>query len=67
MSDDLLTMRDVCRFFGGSNKPVDRSTIYRWIQQGKLAPSIHMTSKTQRWRLSDCQRALDVMAGKEAA
>lgn len=60
--NDLLTIHEVCEFFGGSGKPLDPSTIYRWVRLKKIPPPIRMTALTQRWRLSDCQLALDAMA-----
>lgn len=58
---DLLTMREVCRFFGGNEKPLDQSTIYDWVRKGWLAPSINVGPRLRRWRLSDCRAALAAM------
>lgn len=65
-ADDMLTIREVGHFFGGAQKPIDASTIYRWMRQGKLAPSIRMGTITRRWRRADCQAALDAMVAAQA-
>lgn len=59
--DDMLTIREVCHFFGGKERPLDQSTIYRWVRQGKIPPAIRMgdDSTTLRWKRSDLQKALD--------
>lgn len=60
-TDNLLSLREVCRFFGGAETPVDSSTIYRWIRQGKVPPAIRMSAKLMRWKRSDLEKALDAM------
>lgn len=60
--EQMMSIQEVCRFFGGQEKPVDQSTIYRWVRQGRLPPSVSLGPLLKRWRKSDCQRALDVMA-----
>lgn len=62
--DEMLNIREVCHFFGGNDRPLDQSTIYRWVRTGKLAPAIRMGTLTMRWRRSDCQKALDAMAAQ---
>lgn len=59
--DDLLTIREVCSFFGGT-KPLDQSTIYRWVRQGRLPKAIRVGPLILRWRRSEIQQALDTMA-----
>jgi predicted DNA-binding transcriptional regulator AlpA len=61
VNDEFLSARDVCRFFGGDQRPLSIGTIYRWVQQGKLPPPIHLGLKLRRWRRSDCQRLMDAM------
>lgn len=60
--DDMLSIREVCRFFGGQERPLDQSTIYRWVRAGKLPKAVRMGPLTLRWRKSDCQKALNAMA-----
>jgi len=59
--EEMLSIREVCRFFGGREKPLDQSTIYRWIQRGILPRAVRMGSRTMRWKRSDCQSLLDKM------
>lgn len=59
--DDLLTLREVCAFFGGTNTPLDSSTIYRWIRKGVIPSGIRMSAKHMRWKRSELQAALDAM------
>lgn len=56
-----MGIREVCRFFGGGERPLDQSTIYRWVRAGKLPPAVRMGPLTLRWRRADCQRTLDEM------
>lgn len=65
--DDLLTLREVCGFFGGAGKPLDSSTIYRWIRQGVIPPAIRMSAKHMRWKRSELQAALDAMPRNKRA
>lgn len=67
--EEMLSIREVCRFFGGAERPLDQSTIYRWVRAGKLPRPVRMGPLTLRWRRSDCQQALDTMAqaSREAA
>lgn len=60
--NDMLSIREVCYFFGGKERPLDQSTIYRWVRTGKLPPAVRMGPLTLRWKRSDCQKALDAMA-----
>lgn len=61
-ADEMLSIREVCRFFGGNERPLDQSTIYRWIRAGKLPDPVRMGPMTLRWRRSELQKALDAMA-----
>lgn len=60
---EMLSIREVCHFFGGKERPLDQSTIYRWVRTGKLARPIRMGRLVIRWRRADCQTTLDAMAG----
>lgn len=58
---DWMTLREVCAFFGGTRHALDKSTIYRWVREGKLAPPVRMSALVHRWKRSDCQEALERM------
>lgn len=61
---DMLSIREVCHFFGGNQKPLDQSTIYRWVRLGKLPKPVRMSGTLLRWRRADL---LAVMADMERA
>jgi predicted DNA-binding transcriptional regulator AlpA len=61
-TDNLLTMKEVCAFFGGKTSPIDRSTLYRGIKKGRFPHPIKIGLNTSRWRRADCERALQRMA-----
>lgn len=50
---DMLNIREVGVFFGGKERPLDESTVYRWIRQGKLPRGIRIGGRTLRWRKTD--------------
>jgi predicted DNA-binding transcriptional regulator AlpA len=59
--DDLFTLKEACRFFGGSGKPIDRTTFYRWIGRGLVPAPIKVGPHQSRWRKSACIAALKKM------
>lgn len=62
MADDtLLTIKEVCAFFGGPGQPVHKASIYNWIKEGRVPPPVRIGAKISRWRKSECQEALDAM------
>lgn len=65
--DQMLSIREVCQFFGGADMPLDQSTIYRWVRLGKLPPPVRVGPGTLRWKRSECQLVLDGMAAARAA
>jgi hypothetical protein len=56
VDDDLKDIGFVRTFFGGTDKPLDPSTVYRWIGRG-LIPPPEDTGKISRWRLSKLREA----------
>jgi predicted DNA-binding transcriptional regulator AlpA len=58
--DDLLDKRAVCRLLGGS-KPIDQSTLWRWVKAGLLPKPIHIGPQVRRWSRQDCEAALRSM------
>lgn len=61
MSDEMLSIGQVARLFGGTDKEIDRSTVYRWMRQGRIPQPVKIGPKLTRWRRSECQKALDKM------
>jgi predicted DNA-binding transcriptional regulator AlpA len=56
----LLDRREVCRFFGGT-KPIDASTLYRGIREGRYPSPVKVGPGSSRWLHSECEAALQVM------
>jgi predicted DNA-binding transcriptional regulator AlpA len=54
--DDLLSIKEVCRFFTGEKHPIDPSTVYRWVKKGKIPPPIRISPALQRWRRSELEK-----------
>jgi prophage regulatory protein len=58
--DDLLNVNSVCRFFGG-DRPIDKSTLWRGIRQGRYPKPIRIGPQVRRWFRQDCEAALRLM------
>jgi predicted DNA-binding transcriptional regulator AlpA len=57
--EQMMTMKDVCVFFGGETQPLDPSTIYRWIRFGRFPKPLKIgRGNVSRWLRSDCQAVL---------
>jgi predicted DNA-binding transcriptional regulator AlpA len=50
----------VCAFFGGS-RPLNHSTLYRGIAEGRYPKPFHPTPKLSRWLPSECRAARDAL------
>jgi predicted DNA-binding transcriptional regulator AlpA len=58
----LLTIREVCAFFGGLNP----STIYRGIAAGRYPAPVRVGLNTSRWLRHECEAALANMINERA-
>jgi predicted DNA-binding transcriptional regulator AlpA len=58
--DHLLDRREACAFFGGS-KPINPSTLYRGIRQGRYPAPIKVGPGSSRWLREECEAALQAM------
>jgi predicted DNA-binding transcriptional regulator AlpA len=56
----LLDRRQTCFFFGGS-KPIDPSTLYRGIRQGRYPRPVKVGPGSSRWLREECEASLKVM------
>ena len=56
----LLDRKEVCQFFGGT-KPIDASTLYRGIRQGRYPKAVKVGPGSSRWLRSECETALRLM------
>jgi predicted DNA-binding transcriptional regulator AlpA len=59
MSTDLLDKREVLRMFGGT-KPINPSTLYRGIRQGRFPRPIRVGGSS-RWLREECEAAIEAM------
>ncbi len=67
MQSELLTMREVCRWFGGS-RPIDPATLYRGVRAGRYPAPVKIGPGSSRWLLAECEAALAAMIeGRRAA
>ena len=60
--EEMLSIGEVCRFLGGNERPLDQSTVYRWVRQKKIPPPVRMGPLTLRWRKTELLKAIDTMA-----
>ena len=65
--DELMTMDEVLRFFGGRERPIHHTTLYRGMRDGRYPQQIHIGPQTVRWLRSECvaarQRLIDARDG----
>jgi predicted DNA-binding transcriptional regulator AlpA len=57
MSTDLLAKAEVLRLLGGS-KPINASTLYRGIRQGRYPRPIRVGPNSSRWLVSEVEAVL---------
>jgi predicted DNA-binding transcriptional regulator AlpA len=60
--DDLLDLKEVCRYFGG----LDPSTIYRGIAAKRYPGPLKVGPGSSRWLRSECEAALQAMIARRA-
>jgi predicted DNA-binding transcriptional regulator AlpA len=58
--DELIDIREVCRMIGG-NKPVDPSTVYRGIKEGRYSKPFKIAKQAVRWKRSEIEADIDRM------
>jgi predicted DNA-binding transcriptional regulator AlpA len=66
MSEELLHLDEVLRFFGGS-RPINQSTLYRGIKKGRFPRPIKPTPGMSRWLRSECKEARDRLVAQREA
>ena len=62
---DLLDRTAACAFFGG-NKPLNPSTLYRGIRQGRYPKAVHVGGSS-RWLGRELEAALQLMVEGRAS
>jgi predicted DNA-binding transcriptional regulator AlpA len=63
----LMDVGETCRFFGGTNSPLNPATLYRGIKAGKYPPPVKIGRGTSRWVRGECERALRRMIAERDA
>ena len=63
---ELLDRAAVCRAFGGT-KPIDASTLYRGIRQGRYPKPVKVGPGSSRWLRCECEAALRSMVEGRAS
>jgi len=66
MNNHLLDRREVCRFFGGS-KPIDASTLYRGIREGRYPKAVKVGPGSSRWLRTECEAVLQSIIDRRAS
>jgi predicted DNA-binding transcriptional regulator AlpA len=61
MEAHLLDRGEVCRLFGGT-KPINASTLYRGIRQGRYPRPIKVGPGSSRWLRDECEAILRQLA-----
>jgi predicted DNA-binding transcriptional regulator AlpA len=59
---ELINRKEACQLFGGLAKPIDASTLYRGIRQGRYPRPIKVGPGSSRWVRQECLAALQAMA-----
>ena len=54
---ELLTLREVALLFGGS-RPLNPSTVWRWVKSGRLPRPVKLGRGTVRWIRSEVEATL---------
>jgi predicted DNA-binding transcriptional regulator AlpA len=57
---ELLDKAEVLRLFGGS-KPINASTLYRGIRQGRYPRPVKVGPSSSRWLRKECEAGLRSM------
>ena len=61
-SDDLVAIETVCRLIGGNETPIDKSTLYKGIRDGRFPAPIKLGTQTSRWLRSEILACLEKAA-----
>jgi predicted DNA-binding transcriptional regulator AlpA len=60
---EMLDRDATCAFFGGS-RPIDASTLYRGIREGRYPKPVKVGPGSSRWLREECEAALQSMIGR---
>lgn len=59
-AQEIMTLGATCAFFGG-DKPLNPSTLYRGIKEGRYPRPVHPAPRLSRWLRSECVAALQAI------
>lgn len=62
----LLDADETCRLLGGS-RPLNKSTLYRGIKEGKYPQPIHLGPQTARWLKREIVASIEHLAAARGA
>ncbi len=58
MHDDvMMSLSETCVFFGGPDRPIHYSTLYRGIAAGRYPEGVRVGPNSVRWLRSECREA----------
>jgi hypothetical protein len=64
---ELMDKDETCRFFGGTNRPINAATLYRGMQTGRYPKPIKVGANSSRWIKSECAAALSkIIAARDS-
>jgi predicted DNA-binding transcriptional regulator AlpA len=55
--DELWDVERVCSYFGGDNKPLTKTTLYRGVKADRFPRPINVSAGLVRWLGSECRAA----------
>ena len=53
----MMSLSETCAFFGGSERPIHYSTLYRGIAAGRYPEGVRVGPNSVRWLRSECREA----------
>ena len=69
--DEMMSQPETCVFFGGPDRPIHYSTLYRGITAGRYPKPVRVGPNSVRWLRSECrvarQKLIDARNQPEAA
>ena len=66
MMSRMLSIGEVARRLGGDEKPLDASTIHKWVRKGWLPRQVKI-GRLSRWREHEVEAALERLPQKPKA
>ena len=53
--DVMMSLAETCRFYGGPDRPIHYSTLYRGIAAGRYPRPVRVGPNSVRWLRSECR------------